>query len=87
MKNPLRFCLALVLGLSACSPTLAPPEPVIAQPEKALEENSNPIPETLTQIPDEEATRLMYELVNSDSQQAVDTIVAAKDTRFIAVFI
>ncbi len=87
MKNLLIFCLALVLGLSACSPTAAPPEPDSAQPEKPVEENSNPIPETLTQIPDEEATRLMYELMNSDSQQAVDTILAAKDTRFIAVFI
>ncbi|MCP4139661.1 MAG: DUF3179 domain-containing protein [Chloroflexi bacterium] len=88
MKKTLLFCLALVLGLSACSPTLVPPEAPTLQPEKVSgEEEKNITPAMGTPLSDEEATRLMYELANSDSQQAVDTILKAEDTRFIAVFI
>lgn len=41
-----------------------------------------------TPIPDEEAAQLMYDLAfGSDPQKAIDAILSAKDTRFIAVFI
>jgi len=41
-----------------------------------------------TLIPDDEASRLMHDLAfGADPQQAIDVILSARDTRFIAVFI
>lgn len=41
-----------------------------------------------TPLPEEEATQLMYDLAfGSDPQKAMDAILTARDTRFIAVFI
>lgn len=47
-------------------------------------------PNAESPFPDEEATRLMYQLSQNSQpkfQETVDTILAANDTRFIAVFI
>lgn len=73
-------------------------ETIKATPTQAPQEASLS-PPPLTKVPtqklemhlsDEDATRLMYVLSSSidpDSQEAVDTILAANDPRFIAVFI
>ncbi|MBT3338235.1 MAG: DUF3179 domain-containing protein [Anaerolineae bacterium] len=87
MKKLLLFCLVLVLGLSACSPAVAPPEAPALQPERDSEEENSTTPIMGSQLSDEEATRLMYELLEPKNQIATDTILAAHDTRFIAVFI
>jgi len=80
---------AISLLLSACKPS--------GQIVESVEPNTT-LPVTPTQpfpllepgrlIPAEEATQLMYALsFDSEPQEAVDTILDAKDARFIAVFI
>jgi len=66
------------------------------RPSSEIKDSSTPVPATRTPIPvpsgtptpDEEATRLMYDLAfGPEPEKAIDTVLANKDTRFIAVFI
>ena len=89
INNPMKniFFLALALFLSACSSSI---ESKVATPEPAVDqskEENYAVPTQQSQISDEEALRLMYELLEPEYQEAVDTILATNDTRFIAVFI
>ena len=82
------LCFALILGLSACSPTAeSPPESLSVQLEENSGEESGTTPIMGTEISDEEALRLMYKLLEPKYQEATDTILAANDTRFIGVLI
>ncbi|MFO7664429.1 MAG: DUF3179 domain-containing protein [Chloroflexota bacterium] len=83
MSEPFRPTLALLIGLlmiGACRPQ--PVDPQIT-PQTEPPAGSNP-------LPDDEARRLMYALAGpsaGDTSAALDRIIAAGDTRFIAVFI
>jgi hypothetical protein len=82
----LGFCLLL----NACGPATdatETTEPAVTEP--SVDPTQPPsLPEPGTPLPDDEATQLMYALSSgTDPQGAVDTILAAGDTRFIAVFI
>lgn len=75
--------------MNACGPseespkTVEPVMPLLVSPTAP-----SPPPQPGRLFPDEEATQLMNDLsLGSDPLEAVDTILAARDTRFIAVFI
>jgi hypothetical protein len=74
------------LAVSACDPARQTADAPAQMPETASPAASSLNTDTL--LPDEEATRLMYVLSKGAfPQEAIDTILAAGDVRFIAVFI
>jgi hypothetical protein len=93
MLNYPKTLLVLFLGcallLVACVPPAGDPEtevPLATSPP-APTQYSTP-PEPGTRLPDEQAGELMYTLAfGSEPQEALDTVLEAGDTRFIAVLI
>jgi hypothetical protein len=89
VQNFLPPILALSLLLSACAPS-GLHEAQEEQPGGAQESEPtlSPRPAPGTSLPDEEATRLMYDLAfGAQPGEAVEAVLASRDMRFIAVFI
>jgi hypothetical protein len=89
-KKLLVFAIAILgmaLLLNACSPTETGAEiPASVEPVPTFDDLSSL--ESGTMLDDSRATELMYALAfGPDSQSAADEILAAKDVRFISVFI
>ena len=80
----------LVSLLAACTSANAN-QPILSQQGlEPTETGEISQPSNSDPLPDEEANTLMYQLsqnAGSGSQEAVETIIAENDTRFIAVFI
>ena len=83
--------IGTALFINACSVTEKSPE--ITEAQKPTPTIETPLPtdtvlDSKTSLPDNEAIDLMYALsFGPRPKEAVDTILAAEDTRFIAVFI
>jgi hypothetical protein len=82
--------ILLVFLLAACNSASARQPVTIPEESETSEPNAITQPIETDSPGDDEATDLMYQLLQGDEavfQSAIETIIAAKDTRFIAVFI